>query len=456
MPTFLSCPTCEIFPFFFPLSPLTPPSSPSQKDPWIPLRAFVNDFNEHRKKYIVPCGCLVHDESMSAWRGFSDQKMREGCLPHATHIKDKPEPVGLCIYTLVDAETGIMMRLELEEGAKKMSEKAHADTMLKGGAIVLRQAEAFVHCDPPGQRIVLGDSLYSSVPSAATLFHQGLLYTGIVKTAHKFFPKETLMKYPYTSRGDALFLTAVYDGVKLMACGWKDITVKTLLTTLGECMAGAPSERRYATGWLDEHGHMKTVKVDVPRPALVERYFQSISAVDNHNKLRQGGLKLEKVFKTKRWWMRSFTTFLGMIEVDAFLAYRHLMRSVSPVEESHNDFTRRLVDQLLLVAGSHGLTRILREHIVQAGPHPHPSHPSSTARPTPHILRTLYSLKRDKIDKPKSKQLQCRACKERNSTCYCRTCYERGLGFIGVCSAEEWGEECVCLHTASMEGLPAS
>ena len=41
--------------------------------------------------------------------------------------------------------------------------------------------------------------------------------------------------------------------------------------------------------------------------------------VDGH--LLQSGLALEEAWRTETWWCRAFATLLGIVEVDAYLAY---------------------------------------------------------------------------------------------------------------------------------------
>ena len=53
----------------------------------------------------------------------------------------------------------------------------------------------------------------------------------------------------------------------------------------------------------------------------MEAYFDNANAIDVHNHLRQGGLELERHWKTHTWWHRNFATIFGMCETDAYLAF---------------------------------------------------------------------------------------------------------------------------------------
>ena len=88
-----------------------------QKDPWLPIRVFVDAFNELRKKIILPGPFITVDESMSSWKGkslyfntASDMSISGVLgLPHKTKIVRKPKGVGLEIRNACCAETGIML-----------------------------------------------------------------------------------------------------------------------------------------------------------------------------------------------------------------------------------------------------------------------------------------------------------------------------------------------------------
>ena len=60
----------------------------------------------------------------------------------------------------------------------------------------------------------------------------------------------------------------------------------------------------------------------VPRPLLLEKFFDIFGRVDQHDHFRQGSLRLEEVWKTQTWWHRIVATILGVIFTDCYLAYR--------------------------------------------------------------------------------------------------------------------------------------
>lgn len=58
-------------------------------------------------------------------------------------------------------------------------------------------------------------------------------------------------------------------------------------------------------------------------PSMVSEYYKHSHQVDLHNQLRQGVLNIERKWSTKRWYMRIFSTILGIHLVDAYYAYSY-------------------------------------------------------------------------------------------------------------------------------------
>ena len=88
--------------------------------------------------------------------------------------------------------------------------------------------------------------------------------------------------------------------------------------------------------------------IEVPRPSIVEHYFNTANAIDVHNHLRQGGLELERRWRTQTWWHWAFATVITICEADAYLAflYFHPNKAVT-VNPTHEKFTSQLCMQLL-------------------------------------------------------------------------------------------------------------
>ncbi len=81
----------------------------------------------------------------------------------------------------------------------------------------------------------------------------------------------------------------------------------------------------YKATYCDRYGKQTTKKIACPR--VLNEYFSRIGAIDNHNKARQGILRLEKCWRTRDGFFRLFTTLLGMILTDAWLCYRYAIEA---------------------------------------------------------------------------------------------------------------------------------
>ena len=127
-----------------------------QTDQWAWFRKAVTDFNSNRKAVLQPGLVAVLDESMSAWKPRADKL---GGLPNISFVMRKPKPLGTEFKASVDADIGIMIYMEIQEGKDPMRGKEHAPELGVTSACVLRAAAAAVQ---PGATIC-GDSWFSSV-----------------------------------------------------------------------------------------------------------------------------------------------------------------------------------------------------------------------------------------------------------------------------------------------------
>lgn len=415
-----------------------------QEDPWIPIRVFVDAFNDLRKKIFLPGTFIVVDESMSSWKGktlyfnkASDEDVsRVFGLPHTTKIIRKPKGVGLEIRNACCSETGIMLQLELQEGKEAMKKKEFSAEYGSGTASVLRLTRPWHGKGHVG----VGDSAFASFKTAKAMKQRGTYFEGLVKTAHTKFPKSFLHAHPYGARGSHKTLQAVdADGDRFIAVGWKDKTVKTFISTCGTTIpADRPAIKKKSRLELAD-GVPTHYTVEVPRPMIAQEYFDAANGIDIHNHYRQGSLALEESFKTQTWWHRSFSTLLGMTATDAFLAFRYFHPSKYEVSEiSFKQFVDGLAKQLVENTVSCPVALHVRSSrhqqpvpapaedglLCQRPLHEHPSYASSTARRI---------------------QLHCTQCKSKCSH-YCLGCWSTSHNIVAVCSAVGKRAACWSAH----------
>lgn len=292
-----------------------------------------------RGEILVPGRVLCVDEAMCAWRG-KNGKWRKGGLPAVSKIARKPEGIGLELKVASDTETGMMLHLELAEGKVAMAGKDFADAHKAQTACALRLTRAY----HGSARLVVGDSGFASVATARALLQKGLYFTGCVKTAHSESPKKIVEGHlEGKEKGTTRYYTAKLDGGRgnnILCVGWLDKKKKLFVSTCGNSAAGTPHQRKYHQ--VRANVEQERV-VQIPRPLVVETYFKNANSIDVHDHYRQGGLELERHWRTHKWVHRAFATVLGMVETDAYLAYTHFGKD----RLSHTDFTRALADALL-------------------------------------------------------------------------------------------------------------
>jgi hypothetical protein len=210
------------------------------------ISKFVADFNANRKANIIPGLHLVYDESMSEWQPRTTAK---GGLPHLSYIKRKTKPLGTEFKNVADAQTGIMLHLEIQKGKDGMkgAEYVHelgaqsACAVRLGGATALRNIadrdqeeerqetegneptkEGGGEGQQAGTRLCLGGAWFGSVRAAVKHAKLGIQFTGQIKTTHREFPKAACERFlDGKPVGSHCVATATVDGIRLIALGYK-------------------------------------------------------------------------------------------------------------------------------------------------------------------------------------------------------------------------------------------
>ncbi|OQR85202.1 hypothetical protein ACHHYP_20598 [Achlya hypogyna] len=204
---------------------------PNEEDPWAPIRPLIEGFNATRAEHILPGTFLTVDECMSAWKG-SNRKHRHDGMPHVTKIQRKPEGVGAEFKSIACSQTGILLKLDIVEGTARQSSKQFHQQYGSGTSSVLRLSQEYFGSG----RTVVADSAFASVKTLLALKKSGLFFMGMVKTAHREFPKSVLQQWAdgnldgaVPKRGSHLLLETEEDNESFYAIGWKDKKLKTIL-----------------------------------------------------------------------------------------------------------------------------------------------------------------------------------------------------------------------------------
>lgn len=319
-------------------------------NPYARITYLIDAFNKHRLENFRAGTDICIDESMSKWIPFFDSM--PGGIPNLTKIIRKPVGIGAEIKNIADVTTGVMLRLEFQEGKERMETKKFCAEYPKHVALVLRLTEPW-----HGKgHVVLGDSYFASVQTTIALLERGTYFMGMLKTASAGFPKAFLQKNAWDAgakRGDTR--TCVTDVVvngkqkQIYGHAWNEpgtegVPKKILVIS---CSSTLPADDHIKHRWeLDvESGRGVHITRTVPRTIAIKKYYGGANVIDIHNHLRQHGLALEDSVGTNEWSFRTFCTVLGMCEVDAYKVFCLCNDLEGP--PGHAVFVDRLVLQLL-------------------------------------------------------------------------------------------------------------
>ena len=318
-------------------------------DKWAPVRRLIEGFDQRRVQKLSQ---LCVDESVSSWRGKDGDFCSDG-MPHVTRIERKPKGVGCELKDCADADTKVILQLEIQEGADVMADMEYmVEYKLVGTAQLLRLTKPW----HGSGRAVSADSAFASVATAVACRKNGLHFTGLVKTAIWMYPKQYIDEVEFQEIGDDITLTSNVEGHNIMAHARGDKVRICFVSTHSTTLPGKPSNKRRWREMLeedgDEVGQTEVYNKTVKRKKVVESYFDVASIIDINNHMRQGGLALETAWRTQFWASRVVATVLGIVETDAYLFYKKFHPGGTRL--SHSDFTDA-VDKGLLLQNSVGI-----------------------------------------------------------------------------------------------------
>jgi hypothetical protein len=340
-------------------------------DPWWRVRALVTWFNQRRAAVVKAGKFLCEDESGSWWYGRDAERlpdwMADMACPHVTFMKKKPHPKFIELKNICDVMTGIMLCLEIQEGTMPMRAKAFVAQFPSHIATSLRllQTCGYLHT----WRVLIADAAFGSVSACKALLQHGMLSMMIVKQAYTMYPLKQIRNWANTKdpkrneqdKGSTLIYTATVrvpprahgeepSEHRIAAVGYMHQNVRTIVTSYGNCLAGAPviEERKalQAVPGSDEHD-IVTERKEIPCPSNVSDMIAGFGAIDQHNKLRQGLLRMEYQKKTIHWWKRLATTIDGMNCTDAYKMMCYDMHRRGEEPPDFLSFCDKLAHQLI-------------------------------------------------------------------------------------------------------------
>lgn len=316
------------------------------QDMWYEVRELIHEFNSNMEKSFYPGKFLTVDEIMSAWKGLSCQFTAMG-IPHLTKIIRKPEGVGAEMKAVACGESGIILKVDLMEGASLMNDKPYQREYGAGCAVILR----LIWHWKDSHRVVIADSAFSSFKTLYVLWCLcKTFFMGIVKTAHTHYPVDIFKEWfdaedairqndHSIQRGTWHVLSSTFRNrlpnrneraqdvdFPVMAICWADKKAKHIISNWGTTLRSPTNSLRKRSKTVRDPvtGILDTVHCDkeVMQPEVIEDFYKRFAVIDVNDHLRQGILGIERQWYTKHWWMRIFQTILGVVVTSCYLAHK--------------------------------------------------------------------------------------------------------------------------------------
>jgi len=309
-------------------------------DPLKRVRRYTDELQSHWQEVFVLGSLLVIDESMVGWTGATNV--------HITVLPNKPTSRGVCLKTLCDAHSRVMVALEFVESQHEQSQKRYVDEG-KATAVMLRLTEAWHH---KGPRLVLADAWFGGVPTAVALIQRGIFSITNVKRHTKFFCKDLLWEDARGTRRTHQRNDRAYRQLQLQVNGkvttfvgafHMDKRPMTLLGTAGSSDEAQPVMRRRV--FMSEEGDLVRWTGELQQPNMHAIYRTFFNAVDVHNKLALGPRSVCSV-GANHLLLKLWLAVVAIAETNAFLLYSRA-KKLTTSEYSHGDFKLDLVHELL-------------------------------------------------------------------------------------------------------------
>lgn len=311
---------------------------------WCFVEPLLDAFNSHNIKQIIPGWLLGPDESIGAWRGKEGKKDPKKC-PKRMFVKRKPEPLGVEFKNIGDALSGMMLKAEITKGkAENIKPKYWSKENGATAATTMRLSEPWFGTG----RVVAGDSWFASVRTTELLLKNGLDFIGDIKTGTKRFVPKTV--YDAGTEDENGAWATWTSEIKLD--GDTEVPIYCVTHRRGEsihafiasCGTTLPGNSHVAYFEDDEDRAMGVEVADFELtrkcPMVLNDFTLAQPTIDRHNRYRQHILAMEKRLVTNNFSFRFFTTVLGFIVVNAFLAHRYF-------NDANADF-KSLMDRLAL------------------------------------------------------------------------------------------------------------
>ena len=188
----------------------------------------------------------------------------------------------------------------------------------------------------------------ASVQLAQFLFKLGLQFIGVVKTATKGSPKNTLQAAQFNNRGDHIAYYHEGDGTMddlcLLAMSWVDRKQRSFISSTSNLHQALPIVQCHLCQVnKTPNAPLELVNLEIPQTNMWALYYNHCSMIERHNQMRQDDLGIERKFVTKSWHMRVSMLLFSTCVVDACL----LHKACTGTENLPNAFFWKLATELI-------------------------------------------------------------------------------------------------------------
>ena len=425
-------------------------------DHWAFVRGLVDAYNKNRADNITAGWLLTADETMFAWRGQVGKLDPTKC-PHRSWVPRKPEPLGVEMKTLGDALSGVMLRMEICEGAEPMKQKEFSADWGATTACTLRLGKPWFG----SQRVLAADSWFSGVKTTRALLDKGLHHIGDVKTNSSLFSKDKLVEN--TPEGNGAWATCT---AKLKLDSNKEVpifsvshrrgeSIHTFISTCGTTLKGNGVKAYFEDD--EERANVNAADYLITRecPCVLNDYTVAQPCLDRHNRYRQFILAMEKRLVTTNFSFRFGTSMHGCVFTDAFFALRYFV-------DANAEFKREMSKLAYALTHNAFLPPRAAPSPDRTSPFNHGAH-GARRSPSPgagteceaHELVKITSLK----DYHGGKQQRCIICDSKTIWC-CATCTTGAFALVPMCpEATRWRgmgltHHCLQRHRENPARLP--
>ncbi|EKX55414.1 hypothetical protein GUITHDRAFT_99192 [Guillardia theta CCMP2712] len=327
-------------------------ASEDRPDPWHKMRRMVKCFNIHMHQALSPGDCLVLREQSVKW-DFCENLS----FPQASRKEEDLKQVGILLRSLQDSETGMVVRLEINEGQEAMKAKKFThEAPTEHSSCALRLCEKYFG----SKRIVIGNGPFACTGTALALTRFGLQFMGMMERCDEYYPKGELERSLAGSRAaaDKTLTCKVEGGRELFAIGWREMLGERggnlpLRFFLSTRIPGARSDVEVTRQYMNEAGILKVKQFEVKAPDVVRRCLDVNKSSAAFDDCLSTGLRNGTLWPTDNFHILVFQYMLSLITVNAYLAYKKFeLSDVGGSKEiSFKMFLGRLVKEF---SSSHG------------------------------------------------------------------------------------------------------